>query len=185
MFVIVSIVYLVVATVIIVRVRGWVRKVLWAIAFLLIPTWDILLAEAYMRYWCWQDGGVRVYGSVMVKETELVKAKCGVKKKYERVVKELSKGKDADCLYLPERFHSVDGSRDFLPFGVVRQYDSYTDVVTGKLLGERILYGYRTGWFIQMLGYRGWDGGCRSSEEIRTYSHRKFFDSMFRIERRN
>lgn len=179
MFVIVSLIYLIIATVVVVKVRGWIKKTVWAIAFALIPTWDILLAEVYMRYRCRQDAGVRVHEMVTVKESELVMAKCIEKKDYMRVVKELSKDYHADCLYLPYRYGVVFNDHEPLMFGVFRLYDSFADTNTGKLLGERIGYGYTSGWIISSLGYRGWSGSCPPYQKG---EWQRFFDSIFQID---
>ncbi len=177
LFLLVIVVYSVFGITLIVKTKGWRMKLVAAAALALLPTFDILLAQAYMYYRCAQDGGMRVYETVQLRESDLVVVKSisGDLKKNRKyfqdpkwdMYRQLSCEKADNykesgleiCKQLPQRY-SLELKREELAFGVDKDIWRYSDQIDGKSLGELIRYGHRNSWFISMFGFSGWGWSC-------------------------
>lgn len=194
LFLLVTLIYLIAAIIVIVKAKGWKVKLLWALGFVLLPTYDILLAQAYMYYRCSQDGGVRVYERIFLEKSEIVQISDKDFKR-EHWGREISiPGAEPERVrgesgyfepnpkfrhwLLPERYYLTDKDEDLL-FGVKRGYRAYIDQTRQKVIGERVVYGHKSSWYISLFyGPEAFGWGCPDSKKVHISD---FDDSIFDI----
>jgi len=196
LFLLVIVVYSVFGIALIVKTKGWRMKLAATTVLALLPTFDILLAQAYMHYRCSQDGGIKVYETVRLKKSELIQMadKDFKPEHWNREITSLVPGAEPKLIHgrtgylesnpkfrrwlLPQRYELVDERRE-TRFGVGQGYRFYIDRTTGKKLGEMLWYGHNNSWFIGMFGFSGGLGRCPPGETADAIS--AFKNAVFKI----
>jgi len=138
----------------------WRRFFLLAFLFYLPVGWDVILGRAYFYYLCNKDGGVHIYQTVEL-EPEYW-------------------NEDGSPRFYTERGafdSSVFGGRYVISnsddrytkkvFDITKDVDEVIDVVSGKKIGEWVMYVNRGGWLMNLYNPFGQTGDrCHRSSDM-------------------
>lgn len=172
--------------------RSHVRAGLTSIAFVLIPTWDVVLGVPYWKIECASEGGQKVYKTVPIGKDSYTSSVRGTQIPE---IKDMEVGKEypvridgveykvkliPDRKKLSDRFEIVVGKREgSRTLGVEREISYVKDNQTGELLGEATSFLYWGGWVANSTGYHVSAVRCPSEPLDRESTHASLVGKVF------
>jgi len=149
--VVVVVLYVSIALFAIVMVKGWKKKTIVLVIFILIPTADVIAGRIYFKYLCNTRSGQFMYKTVEVEEEYLYQPGELMKHKLDETGNQfaIAEGGEINREKLRQRydFRFIKRDRNYSKYLPIEKLRSYIeDSEKKELLSEAISYTYNGGW---------------------------------------